>query len=194
MRKILLLIIIIPLFSCKRETVETENKKEVPEALKDKSYSRGSSRGNLVEELYEDLVSKSSELQKLETEIENFETGEVQKEFFNYNSKSENYYSSATYQAREIKDSITRKKILALIEKSNNQYFEKSKELNDLFETVNDKQKTIEDYHTVLKIVLTLPMITKYQNENLPTKTNFENKIKSEDSLIDKIQNRTPKY
>lgn len=193
-KKILLSIIIITLFSCKKETVKPESKKEIPEALEDKSFSRGSSRGNLVEELYQDLVSKSPELQKLETEIDNFKTDEVQKKFYNYNSKSENYYSSAKYQAKDIKDSITRKKNLAFIEKSNNQYFEKNEEITGLFKTINDKQKSIEDCHTVLKIVLTMPIMVKYQNENLPAKKEFENKIKSEDSLINKIQSRTPKY
>ena len=87
MRRILLSLIIITLFSCKKETVEPENKTDIPEALEDKSLSRGSKRGNLVEELYQDLVSKSTELQKLETEIESFETAEVKNKFYNYKKR-----------------------------------------------------------------------------------------------------------
>lgn len=194
MNKTLVLLIVITLFSCKKETAPLENTKEIPEALKDKSYSRGSANGNLVEEVYQDLVSKSAELQKIETEIENFDTGEIHKKYYNYTSKSENYYATATHQAQVIKDSVTRKRILALLEKSNQQYFEKSKELKGLYTTINDKKLSIEDCHTVLKIVLTLPVMVQYQQDNLPDKKEFETTIHSEDSLIHAIQSKTPKY
>lgn len=194
MKKILLSLLLILMISCKHESARDEATKALPEALKDKTYSRGSSRGDLVDELYQELVSKSADLQKLEAQIENFETSEVQKKFYNYNTKSENYYASVTNQARMIKDSVTRTRILAFIEKSNKKYFDKSNELRSLSNTITDKQKSIEDCHTVLKIVLTLPIITNYQNHTMPVKKEFEDKIKSEDSLIHAIHNKTPKY
>jgi predicted transcriptional regulator len=194
MNKTLVLLIIITLISCKKETASLEKTKEIPEALKDKSYSRGSANGNLVEEVYQELVSKSPELQKIETEIENFDTGEIHQKYYNYTRKSENYYATANHQAQAIKDSVTRKRILALLEKNNQQYLEKSKELKRLYTTINDKKLSIEDSHTVLKIVLTLPVMAQYQQNNLPDKKEFEDKIKSEDSLIHAIQSKTSKY
>lgn len=194
MKKLLLLLTVITLISCKNERGESPNKKEIPEALQEKKSFRSSARGNLVEELYQDLVSKTPELQQLEADIENLDTREVQENFYSYNNKSIDFYASARNQAKSIKDSITRKKMLDFIDKSNTAYFEKSKGLNSLDKTINDKQNSIEDSHAILKIILTTPIIVKYQNENLPVKKGLENMIKREDSLVKRIQKQTPKY
>ncbi len=194
MKKLLLLLTVITLISCKNERGESPNKKEIPEALQEKKSFRSSARWNLVEELYQDLVSKTPELQQLEADIENLDTREVQGNFYSYNNKSIDFYASARNQAKSINDSITRKKMLNFIDKSKTAYFEKSKGLNSLDKTINDKQNSIEDSHAILKIILTTPIIVKYQNENLPVKKGLENMIKREDSLVKRIKKQTPKY
>ncbi|QBZ98252.1 hypothetical protein [Flavobacterium sangjuense] len=194
MKKLLLLLTVITLFSCKNERAEAPNKKEIPEALKEKVSFRSGSRGNLVEELYQELVLNTPELQQLESDIDNLDTRETLDGYYSYNRKSIDFYASARNQAELIKDSITRKKILAFIQKSNNAYFEKSKELDKLSKTIIDKEASIEDSHAILKIILTTSIIVKYQNENVPKKKELENMIKREDNLVKRIQKQTPEY
>lgn len=189
---------LIILNSCgKKENNNEYTKNETPEALQENSldlkrYSKGND--NLTEILYQDLVTKTPELKNLETEIEAFNPQEIQDKFYKYDRKSNNYYLSAKNQAEVITDSVTKNKIIDLIKKSSENYVGKTAGLNGLLKEIREKKSSINDYHNILKIVLTIPIIEKYQNENLPSKTEFEKVIKSENELIEKTKNITPKY
>lgn len=186
------------LTSCgKNEENYKVEKPEIPEALQEKSidlkrYSRD--YGDLMEELYQELVVKSAELKSLETEFEEFKSDEPKNIFFDYNRKSIDYYNSSKNRAELINDSVTKNKIIALIKKSNDKYFYKTIELNGLVKEVSSKNNSLEDYHNILKIILTIPIIEKYQNENLPNKSEFKKVIKKQEDLISKTKTVTPKY
>lgn len=199
MLKKIVLFSLILLTSCGEKETNTENSNnETPEALQEsgsvnlKRYSRSSS--NLTEELYQELVNNSPELRSLETELEAFNPNDTLNKFYRYNDKSSNYYISAKNQASSIKDSITRNKILHLIKKSNDAYLGKTTELNALLKTIQENRISINDYHNVLKIVLTIPIIEKYQDKNLPKKSPFEKVIETENQLIEKTKKNTPKF
>lgn len=194
-----LVFILAHLLSCgnKQKESDATKKHETPAALQDdkiefKSYSRS---GDLIEELYQELVNKSQELKKLEDELETYRTkpNNLTGTFHNYEGKSVNYYNSANYKATAIKDTLLRKKILTLITKSNNQYTTKTAELNSLLKQISENEGTLNDHHTVLKISLTLPIIEKYQDDNKPAKNEFENLIKHQERLIQDIDSLTPK-
>jgi hypothetical protein len=197
LKKITIFSLII-LASCgRKETNNGNSKNEIPEALQEgsidlKRYAKWNN--NLTEELYQELVNKSPELKSLETEIEEFNPNETQDKFLKYNQKSDNYYRSAENYAKAITDSVTKNKILDLIKKSGEKYSGKTIELNSLLKNIHEKQNSINDYHNILKIVLTIPIIEKYQNENLPTKSEFEKVIENENKLIEKTKKITPKY
>jgi hypothetical protein len=197
LKKITIFSLII-LASCGgKETNNGNSKNEIPEALQEgsidlKRYSKWNN--NLTEELYQELVNKSPELKGLETEIEEFNPSETQDEFLKYDRKSDNYYRSAENYAKAITDSVTKNKIIGLIKKSGEKYSGKTTELNSLLKNISEKQNSLNDYHNILKIVLTIPIIEKYQNENLPAKSEFEKVIENEDKLIEKTKKITPKY
>lgn len=193
-------ILLIFLVSCSNG--QTKNDKaapaETPQALQDnkleiKSYSRS---GDLIEELYQELVDKTKLLKKLEDDLDAFspEPNKLKEKFDKYDSKSKSYYSSANYKTMAITDSLLRKKIISLIATSSRQYANNTEELNSLLKQVNANNSTLNDYHNVLKIVLTLPMIEKYQKENKLDKTEFKNLIKNQELLISRTDSLTPKY
>lgn len=188
------------LFSCgnKQTSDNSTIKQETPKALQDdkleiKSYSRS---GDLTEELYQELIGKNPALKKLEDELNAFrpKPNEITNKFNNYDSKSNSYYSSANYKAAAIKDSLLRMKILSLITTSNKQYTTKTAELNSLIKQIAENGATLNDHHSVLKIVLTLPMIEKYQNENKLDKKEFKNLIKQQEDLIERTDSLIPNY
>jgi predicted transcriptional regulator len=197
MLKIIIMLSLIILTSCGGNETNKENpKNEIPEALQEesvdlKSYSKSD---NLTEELYQELVANNQELKNLETEIDEFNPEEIKNKFYKYDSKSINYYQSAKNQAEVITDSLTKNKIINLIKKSNKKYVGKTAELNGLLKSIAEKENSINDYHNILKIILTIPIIEKYQNENLPAKTEFENVLRNENKLIEKTKKFTPKY
>lgn len=186
------------LTSCGRVHRESnsEAKTETPVALQDdkleiKSYSRS---GDIIEELYQELVDKNPALQKLETDIEEFrsKSDELKGIFDKYNGKSSNYYSSASCRVAAITDSILKKRIVTLISNSSRLYENKTKELNSLLKLISQNGSTITDHHTALKIVLTLPLIEKYQKDNLPSRKKFKTLIKTQTDLIQQTDSLIP--
>ncbi len=178
--------------SCDGNKNDSRNSKvQNPEALQDdiKLKSLSKRGGNLIDELYMELVEKTPELKKLETELDTFqETPSITQDvFYNYNGKSNRFYSSAAGFANQITDSVSKKRILALIKKSNEKYDLESKEINDLVKQISNSQNSIQDNHNILKIVLTIPLIEKYQKENLPKKKEFLKTISEQKALNKKI-------
>ena len=181
---------------------QTENNKptqqETPKALQDskleiKSYSRS---GDLTEELYQELVGKTPALKKLEDDFDAFilKPNDLKDKFNQYDSKSNSYYNSANYKATAISDSLLKKKIISLIMTSNNKYSAKTAELNSLLKQISKDGATLNDHHSVLKIVLTLPMIEKYQDDNKPNKKEIKDLINQQEKLIIQTDSLTPKY
>jgi hypothetical protein len=199
---ILRLLVISSIFltvSCNRDKREIKNPEfQNPEALQDdfKIKSLSKRGGNLIEELYAELVEKDPELKKLETELDNFQEtpSTTQTVFYNYNGKSDQFYANAKGFASQITDSLAKKRILDLIKKSNKKYESESKEINDLVEQISNSQNSMQDNHSILKIVLTIPLIEKYQTDNLPKKKQFLETIAKQKALDKKIVEKTAKY
>lgn len=196
LKKIAILSILVLTACNKTETTDKNQKNQVPKALQDQTtinIGRYRSNSDLSEEIYQELVSNSVELKKLEDELEKFNPKDTLSLFNDYDEKSEEYYRSADNQVNSIKDSILKIKMLDVLKNSNEKYSQKTAELNQLLKTIYKKRGDISDYHTALKIVLTIPVIEKYQNENMPSKSAFEKIIKDQNVLIEKIKNNTPK-
>ncbi|MEM0575832.1 hypothetical protein [Flavobacterium polysaccharolyticum] len=185
--------------SCNENKRENKNSEiQNPEAFQDDISLKSLSKrgGNLIEELYAELVEKTPELKKLETELETFQEtpSETQNIFYNYNGKSTQFYGNATGFANQITDSLNKKRVLDLIKKSNEKYDSESKEINELVKQISNSQNSIQDNHNILKIVLTISLIEKYQKENLPKKKQFLETIAKQKELNKKIIEKTPKY
>lgn len=188
------------LVSCESgETKDIKPQQETPKALQDtKSYSRSSDYSNdLTEELYQELVQKNPALKKLEKDLDAFNTkrNNLHQIFQKYSSKSDSYYGSANYTATTITDSLLRNKMIELISASNTEYsINKTKELNSLLMQISKDGATLHDRHSVLKIVLTLPIIEKYQDNHIPDKNEFKDVLKQQESLILQTDSLIPKY
>jgi len=187
------------LFSCGKKAEDNSTpEKEIPGPLQEKKSLSNyrNIRSDLTEELYSELVSKSPELNKFEDDLISLSAkpNDVVDKFNTYNNKSEGYYYSAVNKANTINDSILKKRILALISARKDIYTNKTADLNLLLKQIENNSSTLADQHTVLKILLTFPIIEKYQNENLPNKTEFKDLIKQQENFIRQTDNLTPKY
>ena len=77
-----------------------------------------------------------------------------------------------------------RDKIKALITSSLNKYNSAITKHNELLKTIQAKDLTITDLHTILKITRTLPLIEKYQTDNLPSTKSLEGFINRQNEAI----------
>lgn len=196
---ILISLTIFVFSGCGHKKNKQDAKQETPEALQESkldiiSYSR--SGNDLAEKLYRELAGKSPELQKLGADLDayNDKLDNVNELFNRYNSKSNIYYSSAVNMANSISDSLLSKKMNALILTSKDKYDKKTSDLNALLKLISQNNANLQDIHTVLKIVLTLPEIEKYQNDKLPSNNEFKELTKEQEKIIEEIKKLTPQY
>jgi hypothetical protein len=197
-----LIIISLTIFvfsGCGHKKNKQDAKQETPEALQESkldiiSYSR--SGNDLVEKLYRELAGKSTELQKLGADLDEYndKLDNVNELFSKYNGKSDSYYSSAGNMANSISDSLLRKKMKTFISTSIDKYDKKTAELNALLKLISQSNANLRDVHTVLKIVLTLPEIEKYQNDKLPSNNEFKQLTKEQEKIIEEVKKLTPQY
>ncbi len=197
--KFLSIFIMILIISCNgNNSMNEKSEVQNPDALQDNSSLKRLTKldGNLVDELYQELVEKKSELKSLETELNEFESkpNETQNIFYNYNRKSEQYYGSAFGLANRINDSLVKHKILDIIKRSSENYNRKSKEIDEIVTEISIGQNSIQDSHNILKLILTIPIIEKFQTENLPKKEKFQQTIIEQKKLKENIFSKIPKY
>lgn len=190
--------IYILLVSCNgnhQETAEAAKNQEKPVALQENkldfsSYTKRSD--DLVDDIYAEIAAKSNELKDLEADLKQYNSdskyNEILEKYNLYNTKSERYYHAADYKLSSVKDSILRNKIVDLVKKSKNQYADKISNIQALMASIDKNELSINDYYSVLKIIRTLPVIEKYQKDDLPTQKGFQNRIESQQKLLEKIK------
>ena len=190
------------LISCESKRTDNTNTaaQETPKALQENkiefsNYSR-SAPDDLLEELYQELVDQSPELKKLEDELEAIAptSSSLKNKFNGYESKSDNYYVAAKSKASVIADTLLKKKITALIENSNNKFPGKTAEFRSMLKSIAENDITLQDQHSVLKIVLTLPLIENFQNNNQPDKKDFKDLIRQQERIIIQMDSLTPPF
>ena len=183
-------ILILILVSCNNNRTQDIPKEETPKALEDESssYERVSKRSydDLVESLYRELVSKDSDLKKLEDNIDDLNKSKTDTTdlFDKFNGKNQSYFSSANRHVSEVKDSVLRDKIKNLVSIQLTKYNSRIARHKELLKIVEANQVTISDLHNVLKILRTLPLIDKYQKDNLPNTKSFEGYIQRQEKTI----------
>ncbi|GAA4212414.1 hypothetical protein GCM10022289_43290 [Pedobacter jeongneungensis] len=181
-------IVLCTAFSCNDAETQTNNK-ETPAALQDdKSYNIISKRGSgdLIENLYADAVSKDSALKKLAESINEIrdEKTDSLKKFDIYDGKNQEYFTSANYHLKKIKDSLLRKSLTTLIAKNLEEYNDKVSSHRKLVKTINAKMVSLNDLELALKVSRTFPLIKKYQKENLPNQKSILNLRQNIDQAI----------
>lgn len=196
MKKISISILIIFLFIVVLSySIGNSNILSVNEPLRSHSNSGGGGV-NYVESFYNDLLENSPALKKLEKDLSDMRIHENdlddKKHSFEY--KPDQYYNDAKYKATLIQDSVLKRKMLSLIQNSNTHYNSKLTSLNSLMDQMSQNNIRLEDHHAVLKLVLTLPIIEKYQKDNYPNEKEYKDFIQTQSRMIQRMDSLCPKY
>jgi ElaB/YqjD/DUF883 family membrane-anchored ribosome-binding protein len=169
------------LASCSNTPVQDTPKPQPPAALADKGSFDIKSRGDdLVERLYDELSGSTPELKQFESQLEQLaKTKDDSTESFDkFNEKNQSYFNAANRHIEGIKDSVLREKTKALVYAGLTRYDSKISKHRDLLDLINKKTVSLEDLHIVLKITRTLPLLEKYQADNLPTSKPMDGYLK----------------
>jgi hypothetical protein len=186
------------LFSCaEKPKPAAEPASNIPIVLEGKYVDVSSlykrNKENLIEPLYQELISKSQELKAIDAEIKSL--GKQQQQaldsFYQFNNKNQSYYESAKLNIDNIKDSIFRKKVQALIDESLREYNIKTMSHQQLDSLMTRKTATINDLYILLKVATTLPAMHNFQQERLPGTVQAEAFVRQLDSLQVRLDSLT---
>jgi hypothetical protein len=155
-----------------------------------KEYNSDGGYKDLVEELYAQAVKQDNNLGSIEDDIEKFykkkeEAVEKYNSFVSYNNR---YYSDARSNTGTIGDASYKQRAADLILKSENSFKTKLTDWQDAINSLNTNEKMLSDLHTFLKIIITMPMIEKYQATAFPDDGKLKDVNKELQELIDKIK------
>lgn len=196
MKKILIPFCLLILTSCtSRKENSTAIQNDIPEALQNNneskiiSLSKRSYDNDLVEELYQEKVRSAPALQQIETmhDIMNDAKKDSLEVFHDFMGKNQQYYSSAKRHLDGLKDSLLKREIETLLEKNRTAYNNKIAGLNELAAVLDSKTGSADDRHRVLMLLISLAMMSEYQDKNLPSQKPIESVISNYDQLIQKM-------
>lgn len=187
---VFLLCIVFVNISCRNSRKGVDKNDDTPIALQENNsstdfYSKRSYE-DILEHLYSEYADKNPSLKSLEKEIhllENSKTDSISNLIL-FQSKNENYYHSADAHLALIKDSILKNRVKDLINSSNNKYKDGIMNQTDLLATINEKSQELADLHNLLKIIKTIPLIEKYQQDKMPDPLPLKGYIHSLDETI----------
>ncbi len=191
---------VLALIACNNRHTPDNSKQEVPKALEDKNnsmdiVSKRKDGEDLVETLYDELVSKDTKLKNLEERLDalNKSRDDSASAFDQFNGKNESYYRSANEHVAAIKDSVLRGRMRELVANHLAKYQSSIARHHGLLTTIESNHVTIADLHGILQIVRTLPLMEKYQVASLPSTTSLEGYIKQQDGTIKLVDTLTKK-
>lgn len=145
---------------------------------------------DMVEELYDQAVKQNDNLKSIEESIDKFEKkkADAMGRYNSFTSYNNRYYTDAKAKAATITDATARKKATDLIAQSEARY---NSRLSDWRATITDlaiKEKELDDLHSLLMIVTTEPMISKYQSTELPDSQKLKDAANDLPGIIERIK------
>lgn len=200
--KLFLIALVIMAFSACRDTTPADkpHNPETPKALQGEtksSISRISDyrSGDLVEEIYSNMLEKRVDLKNLEDEIaaHSPKQNDSLQKYHRYMVKSTLYYGSANQAISTITDSVLKKQMLDIILSSNNRQKNRVAVINKMIAGLNKNDSTLENYHKVLKVMITLPVMEKFQQDELPDTKALRTLGAEKNRLIERTKKLTPK-
>ena len=189
-KSFLLLMAACTFASCGNNRHQDKAKPETPKALEPKSSSyeivSKRSEADLVESLYAELAGKDKDLKELEDKLETLRDSwpDSIRSFNQFKEKNDAYFKAANDHIDTIKDSVLRKQMEALILANLLKHNARIGRHEAFLNAIKQKNQSIADLHTALKIVKTLPLIERYQRESLPSTKPIEGFEKEQDKVI----------
>lgn len=171
------------LSACSKETPTTTPTSSTTTTFNETTSTDHRMTVDMVEELYRDLTAQNEALADLEKEMMKLrqEQTEATQPYMLYNGKSKQYYTDALNLSSAINDSLLQNSIEVLIKKSEHQFLERNAKQDRQLAQLQQAYTEAEDNYKALKIILTLDLIEKYQQQKAPANTSYQ-------TLIERIQ------
>lgn len=196
MKKALLLIFLICsflVFSCSDNKIknhEGDVQDQTPEVLNNlkpelSSISKRFS-SDIVQELFNEAASKDAKLKDLTKKIEEIENikNDSLKPFRVYLQNNDNYWEIANNYISRLNDSTLKNELKEIIKNLESDYRKSISNHDYVMNTLDNRTKTLNDREILMKVLVTFPMITNYQKNELPDLNGLNHLVHMYDTLI----------
>ena len=195
----IILICIILISSCSKNKKgtndEPENMNPTPEVLdnnrdlKESSMSR-SYRADLIQELYQEAINKDDKLKNLNTRINEIDQikEDSLKSFYKFVQTNRNYYETVNDYINQVSDSTIKVELKEIFKVIESKYKLRASKLVSDVEAIDSKTKILNDQVILMKLLITEPMMSNYQRNQLPNVEPIINLEKIYDALIKDIK------
>jgi hypothetical protein len=196
MKKAFLLIPLICSFlvhSCsdnKTKDHDTQIQDQTPEVL-DNSKPEISSiskryASDIVQDLFNEAISKDPKLKVLTEKMD--EIGKIKndslKPLRDYFQNNDNYWESANRYIGQLSDSLLKNELKEIIKDLESDYRKSISNHNFVIKSLDDRTHALNDREILMKLLLTFPMITNYQKNELPDLNSLNNLMRMYDTII----------
>jgi hypothetical protein len=192
---------LLPLFAClfclscgDNRQVHQEPQHNVPEALdNNKARSYGFSKSSprdVVDRLFDELIENDTALQTLHERISSLkrEKGDSLYTYHKFSSNNEDFYSSAKMHLNNVRDSSLRSTLKSMVNTSELKYKQKKDRFIKSESLIDTSIVQINDRLELLKMLMTIPVMERYQRDNLPSEVPFDSLLKKMQQLRAKLE------
>lgn len=183
----IILAMLMALVSCSNREQNQPRQPDPPKALQENKSSfsvkeyRGT--GDLVQELYKELLEKDKSLQQLEAQLDDLSRTEDDSTsaFTLFDGKNKSYHSAASDYLSRISDTLLRQRIKDILGNSLSRYEQSTATHNNLLQRISENKTRIGDLHTSVQLVSTLELMEEYRKDNMPATASLQGFIRQQD-------------
>jgi hypothetical protein len=182
------------LFSCSNnknnEPGEEIIQDQTPEIFDEKSDIASISKryeADIIQKLYQEALDKNQELNALNNriiEIDNLKNDSLEL-YYKYINQNRNYYNTVDNYINMLNDSALKDDVNAIFEKLENEYSQSISMHERSVELTNTRTKMLNDRLILMKLFVTVPMMSNYQKNELPDIKTIKFIAEKYDTLID---------
>lgn len=159
---------------------------------KDISVSPYDKRQNrdIIQQLYIEAVESDAQLKSIDTRIS--EIKQIKKDsleaYQSYVLNNKNYWKSLHQYAQQIKDTALSGELTSFIEAFQVKYSNDLALQNSIANEIKAREQILRDQEILLKIIVTAPMMSNYQQSQLPDLNTLQNVKGGIDTLIKDVK------
>jgi hypothetical protein len=183
------------LFACSQRKPLPAVNPGTPKALQEKesefSLSKRGYDDDLIDKLYKEELGKSPALKALEDRVNSLQElrGDSLYHFEKFINQNNIYYTTANQYIERLRNEGLKVQLKTLIDSSRNAYAIRTRTHTNLISQLDASELTLNDLHVVLKLVKTLPLIERYQKDELPAVAPIEKVNREYDKTIRQLEN-----
>jgi hypothetical protein len=197
-KNILFAIIGLSIISCRNDkgTAEEQNPNEqTPQVLNDErkldisSYSKRYGT-DIIQELFDEAVESDKQLKAVITKLDKVKemNSDSLEAYQTYMRNNQNYWNALTRYSNQLSDSTLKITLNKLIENLKQKQSQRTSALDTLVDDINTAERNLGDLELLTKILVTEPMMSNYQRNELPNLQTLESVKMEFDSSIKAVE------